>query len=110
MPNQLVGQRPAHSLEEKRIVRVLEDTAVALLLDVLEVFAGRPPGRILLAHVTETSSEFGEPLAIGALSEPVDGEMRRRGEGGTGDNGDAGLGINHGAKIRGIGAAAMRRR
>ncbi|MDB4871739.1 MAG: hypothetical protein JWL97_2743, partial [Gemmatimonadales bacterium] len=75
MPNQLVGQRPAHSFEENRVIRVLEHAAVPLLLDVLEVLAGRAARGILLTHVAETAGELGEPLAIGALTQPIDAKM-----------------------------------
>jgi hypothetical protein len=85
MANQLVGQRAADSFEEERIVRVLENTPVTLLLDVLQIIARRAAGGILLAHVAETTGELGQPLAVGALSEPVDPEVigfeeRRAGE------------------------------
>ena len=71
MPDQLVGQRPAHPFEEERVVRVLEHASVSLLLDVLEVLAGHATGRILLAHVAQSAGELGELLSIGALAEPV---------------------------------------
>jgi len=83
VPHQLVGQRAAHSLEENRIIRVLEYAAVSLLLDVLEVLPGRAARRILLAHVAETPSELGELLTVGALAEPVDAEMIGLDEGRT---------------------------
>ena len=56
---------------------MLENAAVALLLDVLEILARHAVGRVLLAHVAETSGKLGEPLAIGALAEPTDLEMIR---------------------------------
>jgi hypothetical protein len=77
MANQLVGQRATDSLEQKGIVRVLENASMSLLLDVLEVFAGFTVGRVLLAHVAETAGKLCEPLAIGALSEPTDSQMIR---------------------------------
>ena len=75
MAHQLVGQRAAHSLEEERVVRVLEHAAVSLLLDVLQVLARRPARRILLAHVAEPAGELRQPLAVGALSQPVHGQV-----------------------------------
>ena len=45
MADELVRQRAAHALEEERVVRVLQDTAVSLLLDVLEVIARRAVSR-----------------------------------------------------------------
>ena len=56
---------------------MLEHAAVPLLLDVLEILARHAVGRVLLAHVAETSGKLGEPLAIGALTEPTDPEMIR---------------------------------
>ena len=75
MPNQLVGQRATHSLEQERIVRVLEHAPVSLLLDVLQVLPRRAAGGILLAHVAEAAGKLGQPLAVGAFSEPVNLEM-----------------------------------
>jgi hypothetical protein len=75
MANQLVGQRAAHSLEKERIVGVLEDAPVSLLLDVLQIIPRHPTGRIFLAHVTETAGKLRQPLAIGALAEPLHLEM-----------------------------------
>jgi hypothetical protein len=83
MADQLVSERPAHALEEQRIVRVLEDAAMSLLLDVLEILTRVPLGRIPLAHVAEASREFGESLAVSALAEPRDGKMRGLRESGT---------------------------
>ena len=71
MANQLVGQRPAHALEENRVVRVLEHAPVSLLLDVLEVLARLALRRIVLAHVAETPGKLGESLAVGALADPA---------------------------------------
>ena len=51
---------------------MLENASMSLLLDVLEVLARRPVGRILLAHIAETACKLGQPLALGALSEPAD--------------------------------------
>jgi len=51
---------------------VLEHAPVSLLLDVLQILASGSIGRILLAHVTQATGEFGEPLAIGTLAEPAD--------------------------------------
>ena len=62
---------------------MLENAAVPLLLDVLEVFPRRAVGGILLAHVAETPRELREPLTVGALAEPVDREMRGLRERGT---------------------------
>src|SRR6185437_10141769 len=68
------------SLEEKRIRGVLENASVSLPLDVLDVLVSRSARRIALAHVAETSSEFGKPFAIGRLSDPIHGQVRRLGE------------------------------
>ena len=64
---------------------MLEHAAVPLLLDVLEILARHAVGRVLLAHVAETTGEFGEPLTIGALAEPPDPEMIRFQEDRTGN-------------------------
>jgi len=54
---------------------VLEDAPVSLLLDVLQIIPGRPAGRIFLAHIAEPPGKLGQPLAIGALAEPLHFEM-----------------------------------
>jgi hypothetical protein len=77
MAHKLVGQGATDSLEQKGIVRVLENASMSLLLDVLEVIARLAIRGVLLAHVAETARVFGEPLAIGALSEPTDRQMIR---------------------------------
>jgi hypothetical protein len=41
---------------------------MSLLLDVLQIVPRRSACRIPLAHITEPSSELGEPLTIGALA------------------------------------------
>jgi hypothetical protein len=87
MANQLVGQRATDSLEQKGIVRVLENASMSLLLDVLEVFAGFAVGRVLLAHVAETAGVLRESLPIGALSEPSDLQMIRLQKDGTREEG-----------------------
>ena len=46
-----------------------------MLLDVLQIFAGRSLGRIALAHVTESTSELGETLAIAAVAKPRHRQM-----------------------------------
>jgi hypothetical protein len=48
MPDQLVRERAAHALDQNRVVGVLEDGAVPLLLDVLEVLARLPLRRVAL--------------------------------------------------------------
>jgi len=58
MPDKLVSQRSAHTLEQERVVRMLEDAAMTLLLDVLQIFARRPVRRILLAHVAKSAGEL----------------------------------------------------
>ena len=47
--------------------------------------------RILLAHVAEPSGKFRQPLAIGALAEPLNGKMIGLGELRAGQDGDARL-------------------
>ena len=79
---------------------MLEDAAVTLLLDVLQVFARRPVRRVLLTHIAESAGKLRESLAIGALAKPFHGEMRRLSEGRTCQNGDSRLSKNHG-KISG---------
>ena len=56
---------------------MFQHAAVTLFLDILEVIARLAVGGVLLAHVAETARIFGEPLAIGALSEPTDSQMIR---------------------------------
>ena len=56
---------------------MLEDTAMALLLDVLEILTCLPARGILLAHVTKPPGKLGELLAVGTLSKPVDRKVRR---------------------------------
>ena len=75
---------------------MLEDAAMTLLLDVLQIFARRPVGRILLTHVAESPGELGKSLAVGALAEPFHGKMRRFSEGRTRQNSDSRLCKNHG--------------
>jgi hypothetical protein len=89
-----VGQRAAHSLEEQRVVRVLENAAMSLLLDVLEILAGRSARGISLAHVAQAPSELSELFTISAFTEPVYSEMIGLDKGGTREEGEAGLGVN----------------
>ena len=51
---------------------MLEDAAVPLLLDVLQIIPSEAIRRILLAHVTEAAGEFRQPLTVGAFAEPAD--------------------------------------
>jgi hypothetical protein len=75
MTHQLVGKGATDSLEQQRIVRVLENASMPLLLDVLQVIARLAVGGVLLTHVAETARVFGEPLAISALSQPADRQV-----------------------------------
>src|SRR5262249_33339753 len=93
MSHELLRQRPAHSLEQNRVVRVLENAPMSLLLDVLEVLAGRTLGRIVLAHVTQTPGEFGESLTIGAVAHPRHRQMLRAGKAWTRDEREDRLGV-----------------
>ena len=76
--------------------------------------------RIVLAHVAEPARELGQSLAVGALADPVHGQMLRRRERGTREDGDlrlevvarggGGCGSGHvGAACGGM-AAKVRRR
>jgi hypothetical protein len=51
---------------------MLENAAVPLLLDVLEIIPRQAIRWVLVTHVAETAGEFGESLTIGAVSEPTD--------------------------------------
>jgi hypothetical protein len=95
MPDKFMAQRPAHAFDQQRIDRVLQDAAMPLPLDVLEILASVPPRRVLLAHVTEPARELGEPLAIGARPDPVHGKMRWLGERRAREDGDLRLSIEH---------------
>jgi hypothetical protein len=64
-----------------------------LLLDVLQIIARGAIGGIFLAHVAKAAGEFGEPLAIGAFSEPTDFEVIGLEESRTREEGDYGFGI-----------------
>src|SRR2546423_12573214 len=77
MAHELVGQRTTDSFHQQRVVRVLENRPVSLLLDVLEILAGRAVGRILLTHVAQTSGELCESLTVGALAKPRNLELLR---------------------------------
>src|SRR2546423_2715123 len=77
MAHELVGQRTTDSFHQQRVVRVLENRPVSLLLDVLEILAGRAVGRILLTHVAQASGELCESLTVGALAKPTNLEMLR---------------------------------
>jgi len=96
MPHQLVSKRATHSLEKQRVVRMLENTPVTLLLDVLEILSRRTVRRILLAHIAEPPGKFRESLTIGAFAEPVDREMRRLVERWAREDCDSGLCKDHG--------------
>src|SRR5918999_25647 len=91
MPDQLVRQRSADPLQQDRVGGVLEDAPVPLSLDVLEVIARRALRRVRLAHVAESPRELRQPLAVGAVAEPVDRQMVRRGERGPREEGNLGL-------------------
>src|SRR5205085_9148654 len=78
----------AHALEEQRVVGVLQYAAVPLLLDVLQVFASGAAGRIVLAHVAEASGELREPLAVGALTLPLHGQVLGPGKRRAREHGD----------------------
>jgi hypothetical protein len=47
----------------------------------------------VLAHVTETAGELGELFAAGALADPIDRQVLRRGERRTGEKRDDGFGV-----------------
>jgi hypothetical protein len=64
---------------------------MSLLLDVLEVFARRAVGRVLLAHVAKTAGKLRQSLAIGALSEPADLQVIGLKKDRTRDESDYGL-------------------
>jgi hypothetical protein len=78
---------------------VLENTAVPLLLDVLEIFAGGTVRRILLAHVAQPPGKLREALAVATLPQPFHGEMFRLAEGRPGEDGDTWLEKNHRVRI-----------
>src|SRR5258708_20459491 len=67
---------------------MLEHAAVSLVLDVLQVFARRPPGGIVLTHVAEPPRELRQPLAIAAVALPLDRQMLGFGEIGAREHGD----------------------
>jgi hypothetical protein len=91
MPNELVGKGAAHAFEEDRVVRVLEDAAMALSLDVLEIILRRAARGIPLAHVAETTGKLGETLAAARVTQPLDGKMGRLRELRTRYDGESGL-------------------
>src|SRR6185437_7009348 len=62
---------------------MLENAAVSLSLDVLEVLARRSTRRVALAHVAEASGKFRESLAIRRLADPVHRQVRWLDERGT---------------------------
>jgi hypothetical protein len=76
--------------------RVLQNAPVPLLLDVLEIIARGPIRRIALTHVTQATRELREAFSIGAVAEPVHGQVCGLRECGTCENGESGLGIDHG--------------
>ena len=96
VPHELVRERPAHPLEEQRVVRVLEHRPVPLLLDVLQVLPRAAVRGVLLAHVAEPPGELGEALAVGALAHPLHGEVAGLREVGAGEDGDFGFGVEMG--------------
>src|ERR1035437_1797481 len=96
MAYELVRQRSRNPLEQQRIARVLEHAAVPLLLDVLDIFPRAAAGGILLAHVAEPAGEFRKPLAVGAVADPVDREMRGLHERGAREERDDRFGIEVG--------------
>ena len=49
---------------------MFQHTAVALLLDVLEIVARCATGRVPLAHVAESSGKFGQLFSVGRLTQP----------------------------------------
>src|SRR6185437_10479790 len=100
MPDQLVRQRPAHALEEHRVVGVLQHAPVSLLLDVLQVLPRLPRRRVLLAHVAEPAGEFREPLTVGSLAHPVHGQVSGLAEAWTREQRDGGFVDEHGAAGR----------
>ena len=79
---------------------MFEHTAVALLLDVLEVIPRRSVGWIPLTHVAETARELGEPLAVRGLADPLHRQMAGFDELGAGEHGDLGLAENRGVRER----------
>ena len=78
-----------------------------LLLDVLEVLARLALRRIVLAHVAEPAGELGEPLAVGAVADPVHRQMLRAGEARAREQRQNGLGVE--ASRMGDAAAECRR-
>ena len=96
MSDELVGQRSAHAFQQDGVVGVLEDTAMSLLLDVLQILARRPVRWILLAHITKAARELGELLAVGALSKPADLQMIRFDKGRAGEESDDWFSIEQG--------------
>jgi hypothetical protein len=72
---------------------MLEDAAMPLLLDVLEVFTRGAARRIFLTHVAKPPSELGELLTVGAVAKPVDAEMLGLDERRAGEECEARLGI-----------------
>src|SRR5260221_11607579 len=72
---------------------MLEYAAVPLLLDVLQVFARRPPRGIVLAHVAEPPRELRQPLAAAAVALPLDRQVLGFGEIGAREHGDLRLEI-----------------
>ncbi len=68
MANELVGERSAHSLDEHGVVRVLQNAAVSLAFDVLEIFPRLALRRISLAHVAQPAGEFRQALTVSALT------------------------------------------
>src|SRR5882724_5506710 len=77
-------------LDEHHIGGVLEDRAVPLPQNVPQILRGAPARRIVLAHITEPSGKFGQPLPVGRFALPLDWEMRGLEKLGPGDEGDAG--------------------
>src|SRR4029079_13536740 len=70
---------------------MLEDRPVTLLENVLEILGGAPARRVMLAHVAKAPGELRDPFAIAGFTLPLDRQMGRLQELGTGDERDAGL-------------------
>src|SRR4051794_40787714 len=89
MPHQLVAAGAGDPLNQHHVGRVLEDRPMALLKNVLEIFGGAPARRIVLAHVAEAPGELRDSFAVTRFPLPLDRQMGRLQELGTGDEGDA---------------------
>ncbi len=87
--HQLVRAGARDPLDQQHVDRVLQHRAVALLLDVLEVFGRRPVCRVVLAHVADPAGELGEALSGGGAALPLHPQVLGLEELGPGDQGDA---------------------